>query len=136
MKAKGDPSSPDKKGSSTIAAADLDESAERKELEFKKQHLPKAGILNLRFEECKIQKKAASILSEWLKEKAMISTIGLIRVTFEDAHDFKKITEGVRLNSKLLKISFHGMNFDEEIHGTAIGRILNDSRTIRELDMT
>ena len=28
------------------------------------------------------------------------------------------------------------MNLDEEIHGTAIGRVLSDSRTIRELDMT
>ena len=60
----------------------------------------------------------------------------MIRVTFEDVHDFKKITEGVKLNSKILKLSFHSMNFDEEIHGTAIGRVLNDSRSIRELDLT
>ena len=66
----------------------------------------------------------------------MIQSLGLIHVSFEDQHDFKKITEGIKLNSKLLKVSFHDMNFDEEIHGSAIGRILNDSRTIRELDMT
>ncbi len=28
------------------------------------------------------------------------------------------------------------MNFEEEVHGTAIGRILSDSRTIRELDVS
>ena len=28
------------------------------------------------------------------------------------------------------------MNFDEELHGTSIGRILSDSRTVRELDIT
>lgn len=28
------------------------------------------------------------------------------------------------------------MNFDEEVHGTSVGRILSDSRTIRELDVT
>ena len=28
------------------------------------------------------------------------------------------------------------MNFDEEMHGTAIGRVLSDSRTIRELDVS
>jgi len=66
----------------------------------------------------------------------MIETLGLIRVTFEDVHDFKKITEGMKLNNKLLKISFQHMNLDEEIHGTSIGRVLSDSRTIRELDMT
>ena len=64
------------------------------------------GVVNLRFEECKIQKKAASILSEWLKNKAQIETLGLIKVTFEDVHDFKKITEGMKLNQKLLKVSF------------------------------
>lgn len=66
----------------------------------------KGGVVNLRFEECKIQKKAAYILSEWLKNKALIETLGLIKVTFEDVHDFKKITEGIKLNHKLLKVSF------------------------------
>ena len=28
------------------------------------------------------------------------------------------------------------MNFDEEVHGTSIGRVLSDSRTIRELDVS
>ncbi len=36
----------------------------------------------------------------------------------------------------MLKISFQQMNLEEEVHGTAIGRVLSDSRTIRELDMT
>ena len=28
------------------------------------------------------------------------------------------------------------MNFDEEMHGSSVGRILSDSRSVRELDMT
>ena len=97
---------------------------------------PKPGVVNLRFEECFIQKKACAMLSEWLKNKALIETLGLIRVTFEDVVDFKKITEGMKVNNKLLKLSFQNMNLDEEVHGTAIGRVLSDSRTIRELDMS
>ena len=60
----------------------------------------------------------------------------LVKVSFEDIVDFKKVTEGMKLNQKLNKLSFQHMNFDEEIHGTAIGRILSDSRTIRELDVS
>ena len=40
------------------------------------------------------------------ENKALIETLGLIKVTFEDVHDFKKITEGIKLNQKLLKVSF------------------------------
>ena len=58
----------------------------------------KPGIVNLRFEECKFTRKAAAILSEWLKTKALIETICLLKVTFEDVTDFKKITEGMKLN--------------------------------------
>ena len=90
----------------------------------------------MRFEECKFTRKAAAILSEWLKTKALIETICLLKVTFEDIIDFKKITEGMKLNQKLLKLSFQYMNFDEEVHGTSIGRVLSDSRSIRELDIT
>ena len=96
----------------------------------------KPGIINLRFEECKFTRKAAAILSEWLKTKALIETICLLKVSFEDLIDFKKLTEGMKLNQKLLKLSFQYMNFDEEVHGTSIGRVLSDSRTIRELDIT
>ena len=58
----------------------------------------KPGIVNLRFEECKFTRKAAAILSEWLKTKALIETICLLKVSFEDIIDFKKITEGMKLN--------------------------------------
>ena len=66
----------------------------------------KPGIINLRFEECKFTRKAAAILSEWLKSKSLIETICLLKVTFEDVIDFKKITEGMKLNQKLIKLSF------------------------------
>ena len=96
----------------------------------------KPGIVNLRFEECKLTRKSAILLSEWLKQNSLIETIGLIKVTFEDATDFKKVSDGIKLNAKLNKLSFKYMNFDEEVYGTSIGRILSDSRTIRELDIT
>ena len=96
----------------------------------------KAGIVNLRFEECKLTRKAAAFLSEWLKNKALIETICFLRVTFEDLTDFKKVTEGVKCNAKLAKLSFQQMAFDEEIFGKSVGRILSESRTIRELDVT
>ena len=66
----------------------------------------KQGIVNLRFEECKFTRKAAMLLSEWLKNKALIETIGLVKVSFEDITDFKKLCEGMKLNQKLLKLSF------------------------------
>lgn len=96
----------------------------------------RASIVNLRFEDCKFTRKAAAILSEWLKSKAQIETISLMKVAFEDIIDFKKVTEGMKLNTKLLKLSFQYMNFDEEMHGTSVGRVLADSRSVRELDVT
>ena len=94
------------------------------------------GVIHLRFEECKFSRKAASLLAEWLKTKALIETICLSKVAFEDMVDFKKITEGVKFNQRLVKLSVQQMNFDEELCGTSIGRVLSDSRSIRELDIS
>lgn len=41
----------------------------------------------------------------------------------------------MKLNTRLTKIGFSNMNFDEEIHGSAVGRIISESRAIRELDV-
>ena len=90
----------------------------------------------MRFEECKFQRKSVLLLHEFLKSKSIIETIGLVGVTFEDKIDFKKITEGMQISPKLLKITFKDMNFDEELYGKSIGRALTDSRTIRELDIS
>jgi len=100
------------------------------------QNIVKAGIVNLRLEECRLTRRAAALLSDWLKSKSIIKTIGFSKVTFDDMLDFRKVTEGMKLNQKLTKISFQYMNFDEEIYGTSIGRILSDSRSIRELDIS
>ena len=64
------------------------------------------------------------MLTDWLKSKAVIETFAFVKVSFEEIFDFKKVAEGIKLNSKLLKISFQNMNLDNEIYGTAIGRII------------
>ena len=58
----------------------------------------KAGIINLRLEECRLTRRAAALLSDWLKSKSVIETIGLSKVTFDDILDFRKVTEGMKLN--------------------------------------
>ena len=95
----------------------------------------KNRIVNLRFEDCRLVRKAAQVLSEWLKHKSILDTIAFSKVAFEDIIDFKKISEGIKLNARLTKVGFSQMNFDEEVHGNSIGRVLSDSRTIRELDV-
>lgn len=113
-----------------------EEKKDAKDLALEPPPVVKAGILNLRLEECRLTRKAAAMLAEWLKHKSHVETIGLVRVTFDDIVDFKKLTEGMKMNQKLIKICFQHMNFDEEMHGTSIGRVLADSRTIRELDVS
>ena len=53
------------------------------------------GLVNLRFEECRITRKAVTALSEFFKKKSILETFGLVKTTFEDIIDFKKIMEGV-----------------------------------------
>ena len=108
------------------------EEEKRKAVEALENYKP--GIVNLRFEECKFTRKAATLFSEWFKTKSFIETICLMKVSFEEVFDFKKITEGIKQNTKLLKMSFQYMNFDDAMHGMSIARILNDSRSVRELD--
>ena len=60
----------------------------------------------MRFEECKVSRKAATLFSEWLKTNARVETLCFLKVGFEDHSDFKKITEGIKLNPKVLKLSF------------------------------
>ena len=56
---------------------------------------PRGCIINLRLEETRIMKKAASYLADFLRQHPILETIGFARVTFEDFTDFKKIMEGV-----------------------------------------
>ena len=90
----------------------------------------------MRFEETRLTRKAANSLSEFLKKKPILETLGLVKVTFEDVYDFKKIIEGVQLNTKLSKILFSNSVFDEELYGKSIARALIDSRSIKELDLS
>jgi hypothetical protein len=64
-----------------------------------------------------------------------LETLGFAKVSFEDMFDFKKIMEGIQNNNKIGKILFSNMIFDEELHGKSVGRVLTDSRTMRELDL-
>jgi len=57
--------------------------------------LNETGIVNLRFEECRISRKAAQSLHDWLRKKTILETIGFAKITFEDIFDFKKIMEGI-----------------------------------------
>lgn len=121
-----------------LYAIELDAQDLRKEEEQKNADPSsvKGGIVNLRFEETRLNRKAAHSLSEFLKKKPILETLGLVKVTFEDAYDFKKIVEGVQLNSKMKKILFSNSVFDEELYGKSIARLLIDSRSLKELDLS
>ena len=49
----------------------------------------------MRFEECRVTRKATARLCEFLRRKQILETIGFCRVSFEDYTDFKKIMEGI-----------------------------------------
>ena len=66
----------------------------------------KPGLVNLRFEENFFTRKAAAELSDFLRLKHVLESIGFIGVKFEDTMDFKRILEGIRLNRKLGKLTF------------------------------
>ena len=68
--------------------------------------------------------------------KQILVTLSFVKCAFEDIIDFKKIMEGVQLNTKLNKLAFIHMNFDDEVYGKSIGRALMDSRSLRELDIS
>jgi hypothetical protein len=90
----------------------------------------------LRFEECRISRKAAANLSEFLKKHEIIETLGLVKTTFEDNLDFKRVMEGVQANGKLSKLLFSNSVFNEELFGKAIARALTDSKSLKELDLS
>lgn len=53
------------------------------------------GIVNLRFEECRILKKGVLRLIEFCKTTEIIESLGLVKVTFDDTKDFKTLVESV-----------------------------------------
>ena len=64
------------------------------------------GLVNLRFEENFFTRKAAVELSDFLRIKHILESIGFVGVKFEDNMDFKRVLEGVRLNRKLTRLTF------------------------------
>ena len=66
---------------------------------------PLGCIINLRFEECRFTRKAAAALTEFMKNKQILETMGFHRISFEDVVDFKKIMEGIQQNGKLSKLT-------------------------------
>lgn len=71
-----------------------------------------------------------------MRMKQILVTLSFVKCSFEDIVDFKKVMEGVQLNTKLNKLVFMHMNFDDEVYGKSIGRTLMDSRSLRELDIS
>ena len=59
------------------------------------------GIINLRFEECRLLKKAVHRLIEFCKNESCIESLQLFKTTFDDGQDFKKLVEAVSFNSKI-----------------------------------
>ena len=49
------------------------------------------GIKNLRFEECKIMKRAVTRLVQFLSSTKALISFGICKITFDDAQDFKKL---------------------------------------------
>ena len=65
----------------------------------------------------------------------MIETFSLFNVEFQDVtSDFKRILEGLQCSSKIRKVTFGGMVFEHDSHGKGLGRMLLDSKTIREIE--
>jgi hypothetical protein len=56
------------------------------------------GIINLRFEECQLRKRAVARLIDFCRSTNIIESLGLIKVTFEDGQDFKRLVEAVSAN--------------------------------------
>ena len=47
------------------------------------------GIINLRFEECQLRKRAVARLIDFFRSTAIIESLSLVKITYEDAQDFK-----------------------------------------------
>ena len=98
---------------------------------------PQSGIVNLRFEDCQFHSSSVIKLKDFLSKKGLIETLGIVNCTFQDSvTDFKRTIEGVQFSSKMRKLTLANIVFDEEAHGKSLGRMLSDSKTMRELDIS
>ena len=94
------------------------------------------GIVNLRFEECRLLKKAVLRLIEFCKTTSIIESLGLIKVSFDDGQDFKRLVEAVSFNQKIRQFSVQSADFDEDYHGKTMARCILESRSLKELDLS
>ena len=68
---------------------------------FSIESAPDLGIINLRFEECRLLKKAVQRLIEFCKTTNIIESLSLFKTTFDDGQDFKRLVEAISFNNKL-----------------------------------
>mmetsp|Transcript_5920 Transcript_5920/g.9661 ORF Transcript_5920/g.9661 Transcript_5920/m.9661 type:complete len:294 (+) Transcript_5920:103-984(+) len=94
------------------------------------------GIVNLRFEECRLMRKGVLRLIEFCKTTSIIESLGIIKVSFEDSQDFKRLVEAVSFNHKIRQFSVQGSEFDEDFHGKTMARCILESRSLKELDLS
>ena len=59
------------------------------------------GIVNLRFEECRLLTKAVNRLIEFCQTTSIIESLGLVKTTFDNTQDFKRLVEAVQMNKKI-----------------------------------
>lgn len=103
---------------------------------FSIESAPDLGIINLRFEECRLLKKAVQRLIEFCKSTNIIESLALFKTTFDDGQDFKKLVEAVSFNSKIKQFSVQSADFDEDYHGKTMARCILESRSLKELDLS
>ena len=94
------------------------------------------GIVNLRFEECRLLKKAVPRLIEFCKTTDIIESLGLVKTTFDDTQDFKRLVEAVQLNTKIKQFAVNYAEFDEDFYGKTLAKCVLESSSLRELDLS
>ena len=81
-------------------------------------------------------KKALLHLIDFCKTTAIIESLGLCKVIFDDGQDFKKLVEAVSINPKIITFAVQGADFDEDYHGKTMSRCILESRSLKELDLS
>ena len=94
------------------------------------------GIVNLRFEECKIMKRAVQKLIDFCQSTNIIESLGLVKISFDDGQDFKRLVEAIQANTAIKQFSVQGAQFDEDFHGKTMARCILESKSLQELDLS
>jgi hypothetical protein len=75
-------------------------------------------------------------LIDFCRSTNIIESLGLIKVTFEDGQDFKRLVEAVSSNQKIRHFSVQSAAFDQDYHGKTMARCILESRSLKELDLS